>query len=414
MHDLLQTPGSEPDWEKLQPVLDQAMHDLDETDREAILLRYFQNSQHAVIGERLGLTENAARMRIERALEKLRNHLARRGITTSATALSIVLSANAVQAAPVGLAVTISTASALVGTTVVTTATATATKAIAMTTLQKAVIGATLAAAVGTGVYEAHQNSQLRDQVKTFQQQQAPLGEQVQQLQRERDEATKRLTALREDNERLNRNTGEVLKLRGEVARLRADAELAQRQLAKVEATNKALLEKTSRSANGIRLRELLEQMPDQKIPELSLLNDAAYLDASHDCDLDTDEGIKKALSQLRFRAENLFAVQLQRALQRYTQANQQSTVPTLLDLTNYFDPPIDMTILERYQVVNTDTNIIAGWRGGWAVTQKNAVDSERDQRWSVSPVGFSPADFRWPEQKSVIIPRQKLSGPNP
>jgi len=327
----------------------------------------------------------------------------------------LVISANAVQAAPVGLAVAISTTAALAGTALVTTtATATATKVIAMTTLQKTVIGATLAAAVGTGIYEARQASHLRNQVQTLQQRQAPLGEQVQQLQRERDEATNRLTALREDNERLNRNTGEVLKLRGEVARLRADAELAQRQLAKVEATNNALLEKTSGSANGIRLRELLEQMPDQKIPELSLLNDAAYLDASHDCDLDTDEGIKKALSQLRFRAENLFAVQPQRALQRYTQANQQSTVPTLLDLTNYFDPPIDMTILERYQVVNTGTNIIAGWRGGWAVTQKNAVDSERDQRWSVSPVGFSPADFRWPEQKSVIIPRQKLSGPNP
>ena len=53
-----------PDWETLRPVLDDAMHELKETDREAILLRYFENRQFAEVGVKLGLNENAARMRV--------------------------------------------------------------------------------------------------------------------------------------------------------------------------------------------------------------------------------------------------------------------------------------------------------------------------------------------------------------
>src|SRR5665213_2223406 len=74
----------EADWEKLRPTLDDAMHELKETDREAVLLRYFENRSFAEVGAKLGLNENAARMRVERALEKLHAHLTKRGVTTAA------------------------------------------------------------------------------------------------------------------------------------------------------------------------------------------------------------------------------------------------------------------------------------------------------------------------------------------
>ena len=86
------------------------MHELKEADREAILLRYFENRQFAEIGEKLGLNENAARMRVERALEKLRAVFLRRGVAATA-ALASVISANAVQIAPAGLAATLTSAS---------------------------------------------------------------------------------------------------------------------------------------------------------------------------------------------------------------------------------------------------------------------------------------------------------------
>jgi RNA polymerase sigma factor (sigma-70 family) len=91
-------------WGKLRPVIDEAMSALKEGDREAVLLRFFENRALAHVGAKLGLSENAARMRVERALEKLRVVLARRGVTSTSAALGVILANQAVVAAPVGLA----------------------------------------------------------------------------------------------------------------------------------------------------------------------------------------------------------------------------------------------------------------------------------------------------------------------
>src|SRR5205085_8028303 len=133
------------------------------------------------------------------------------------------------QAAPIGLAAAISTAAVIAGTAIATTATATATKAIAMTTLQETLIAAALVAAASTGIYEARQASTLRSQNQLLQQQQAPLAEQIQQLQRERDDATHRLASLTDGK---SRDT-ELLKLRAEVAALRQTV----RERATIEST---------------------------------------------------------------------------------------------------------------------------------------------------------------------------------
>jgi hypothetical protein len=93
------------------------------------------------------------------------------------------------------LAATISATTALAGSAVVTAATAAATEATVMTTLQRAIVTATLALAVGTGIYQAHQASRLRGQVQTLQQQRFSLADQIQQLQQERDDVLKRLAA---------------------------------------------------------------------------------------------------------------------------------------------------------------------------------------------------------------------------
>jgi len=183
------------DWTHIEPLLDEAMEALEGTDRTAVLLRYFENQSLREVGHALGTTEEAARKRVSRAVERMREFIAKRGVAVGASGLVALVSANAVQAAPAGLAVTISAAAALAGTTLAATATATATKAVVMTALQKTLITAAIVGAVGTGVYEAHQASRLRDQVQSLQQQRAPLAEQLQQLQQERDDALKRLAA---------------------------------------------------------------------------------------------------------------------------------------------------------------------------------------------------------------------------
>jgi RNA polymerase sigma factor (sigma-70 family) len=211
------------DWTHIEPLLDEAMQALEATDRTAVLLRYFENKSLRDVGQTLGTTEEAARKRVSRAVERLRELLAKQGVAIGASGLVLLISANAVQAAPGGLAVTISTAAALAGATLTTTATATATKAIVMTTLQKTLIATALVAAVGTGVYEAHQASRLRDENQALQQQQAPLNEQIQQLQRERDAAKTGLAAAQAQlaKSKPGSNTGELLRLRGEVGTLR-------------------------------------------------------------------------------------------------------------------------------------------------------------------------------------------------
>jgi RNA polymerase sigma factor (sigma-70 family) len=132
------------DWAHIEPLLDEAMHALDETDRTAVLLRYFENKSLREVGATLGTSENAAQKRLGRAVERLREFFAKRGVAVGASGLVIVISANAVQAAPAGLAGTLSIA-----------ATGTATKAIVITAMQKGLIAVVAAAVVGAGFYVA-------------------------------------------------------------------------------------------------------------------------------------------------------------------------------------------------------------------------------------------------------------------
>ena len=188
MEQLISMPEDAPSWEHLRRVLDDVMSELSETDYDALVLRYFQNQDYRSVGAATGVSDDTAQKRVTRALEKLREMLARRGIRTSAVALSAVITANAVQAAPVGLALTISTAAALSGTSLATTATVTTVKAIAMTTLQKTFLAATIILG-GVAIYQAHQAARLREQLQRGSAKLAAITQ-------ERDESIKRLARL--------------------------------------------------------------------------------------------------------------------------------------------------------------------------------------------------------------------------
>ena len=96
-------------WEQLAPLLDEAMGSLSEDDRNAVVLRYFENRTAAEVAARLQITEAATHKRVSRALEKLRIALARRGVTMSASMIAGAVSTNCVQVAPAALAAAIST-----------------------------------------------------------------------------------------------------------------------------------------------------------------------------------------------------------------------------------------------------------------------------------------------------------------
>ena len=112
------------DAARLRPLLDEALGALRESERDAVLLRFFENRGFAEIGVALKLSEDAARMRVARAVEKMRATFTKRGVTSSAAALGALMTAEAAQAAPAGLAASVSTgAIATAGAAAATTAT---------------------------------------------------------------------------------------------------------------------------------------------------------------------------------------------------------------------------------------------------------------------------------------------------
>src|SRR5664279_5282973 len=118
-------------WNQIAPLLDEALNCLGEKEHDAVVLRFFDGKELKQVGAVMGTSEDAARMRVNRGLEKLREFFAKQGVTLSATAIAGAVAANSIQAAPAGLAASI-TGAALSGTTITTAAVIAATKTIAM------------------------------------------------------------------------------------------------------------------------------------------------------------------------------------------------------------------------------------------------------------------------------------------
>jgi RNA polymerase sigma factor (sigma-70 family) len=97
-----------PEWERIRPFIDGALDEMTETDREVILVRFFEGRGYADIGSALQISEDAARMRAERALEKLKRLLHRRGIRSAAAALAVALATQGSIAVPAGMVTVVS------------------------------------------------------------------------------------------------------------------------------------------------------------------------------------------------------------------------------------------------------------------------------------------------------------------
>ena len=380
MNELLST---HPDagWEHIAPHLDEALGELNEPERDAVLLRYFKNHDLRTVGATLGISDDAAQKRVSRAVERLREFFAKRGVTVGASGLVVVISANAVQAAPVGLATAISTATVLAGKTIAAATTTTAVKTIAMTTLQKTLVGATLVAAVGIGIYEAQQASNLQSQVQKLLKQQAPLAGQIQQLQTERDETTRQLAALRADNERLNRNSNELLKLRSEVALLRKQAVAVTSATAADE--NEAM-DAMLRDLNGkVKLiKQRLDEWPGKKTPELQLLGGLDWLNAVASREMDSDDACRKAMSELRYAAKSKFGKAVNEALEEFAKSNNEQLPSALSQLAPYLKPPVD-SWLQGYEIA----------KPGWVhPPEPGSPNSARAETWAIVEKGmFTP-----------------------
>ena len=100
MQSEIQPPTPDPLWEHVSPLLDEALATLGETDRQAVLLRFFENKSLAEVGHSLGTGEDTARKRVSRALEKLHRYFNKRGVSSTTAIIAGAISANSIQVAP--------------------------------------------------------------------------------------------------------------------------------------------------------------------------------------------------------------------------------------------------------------------------------------------------------------------------
>ena len=107
MQSTLQESADESTWNRLAPLLDEAMARLGKKDRDAVVLRFFKDKNLREVAAAMRVNETAAQRRVHRAVEKLRKFFTKRGVMLPAAVLTAAISANSVQAAPVALAKTV-------------------------------------------------------------------------------------------------------------------------------------------------------------------------------------------------------------------------------------------------------------------------------------------------------------------
>jgi len=214
----MNTTNDTPDsvWPEIAPVLDDAMNQLSARDRDAIVLRFVDQRDLRSVGEALGLSEDAAQKCVTRAIERLRKSLVRRGVALPTTALATALAGSVGVPVPTGLAGTVSTAA-------VTSATASgAASALSLFSLAQSkvsIAGALLITGLGaTALLQWQTNVNLRGEIASLGQQAALAVEaQKKNIQREEGQADA------DEVDRLRREHTELLRLRGEVTRLRTE-----------------------------------------------------------------------------------------------------------------------------------------------------------------------------------------------
>ena len=245
-------PSASLDWERVRPVLDDALAELDERDREAILLRYLEGHDFASVGAKLALTDNAARMRVDRAVDKLRSLLARRGVTSSAAALALVLANQAVVAAPAGLAATVTGTALAAG-----TGTAATLTFMSLTKLQLSLASAVVVTGAGVFAVQEQTNSALRDELAGLQQSSTKVAD-LRQSNRELEQAASRVAGLQVSD--------------AELVRLRDEGVALQQQLQATAQPPAAIKTRASGSAG-----QTINNKQVDRFPRATLLKTPAY-----------------------------------------------------------------------------------------------------------------------------------------
>ena len=221
-------------WTEMSPLLDEALSKLGETERRAVLLRFFENKPLREVGDCLGVGEDAARKRVSRALEKLHAFFGRRGISSTTSLLAAAISTHSVHAAPATLAKSI--AAVAVAKTGIAGGSGLislkgALKLMAWSKTQTATVGLVLVGAATISVVQHQVQARLRAENLALQQQ-------VANMQRDNEQISNLLSQTSNPTVRPADPSAELLRLRGEVGVLRQQSNELHRLLAAAQTSS--------------------------------------------------------------------------------------------------------------------------------------------------------------------------------
>lgn len=353
--------------------LDSALEALRAPDRHIILSRYFREQDVSQIAKSLDISVEATQKRLERALERLREHFRRRGFAVSVASLGTVLAANAVQSAPFGIASSIAiTVTGGMGA----AATAQIGNFALMSITQKAVI-IIATGIIATGLYQQAKLSQssrkLTASVEAFERTRSQLSE-----------MEAKLATANQENAKLREQNREIHGLR---ARL---AELSREQSPGDHQASAPIRESTRQAADYLdeieQLKNAFAAAPEQSIAEMRLVTDREWLEASIVMRESTQDGLEKAMAHLRTLAKGKFALHVNRALQNFVSANSGELPNSLDDIGPYLGEGVDPSALVRYELVRTGTtNEI---QGGETIIRERDQPSVFDSQFNISLLG--------------------------
>ena len=306
-----------PGWSDVEPLLDEAVATLRAFDRSAIILRFFEDKTLHEVGEALGLTEDAARKRISRALEQLRAMLLKRGVTVSSSVLAADLSTHAIQVAPVGLSAAILSGVAVPGVALPPLLVGTA-STLAMTTMQKTLFVAIGVIAAGVGLYQTRTISRQSSEIALLRQDNAAL------VQRQASEPRPQATPP---------------------ARREADSSGPTYPAVTDSGTStdrKVIAAMGEWVDRAIRLRDLLKASSMWVVPEFRALKDIDWLDAAKDAKFETEAEIQNTFYRVRSAANHRVAAMVRSGLKGYAAVNSGMMPTTVEELAPYIDSSVD------------------------------------------------------------------------
>jgi hypothetical protein len=271
-----------------------------------------------------------------------------------------------------------------------------------MTLFQKTLITAVLAASAGTGLYQARQAAALSAENRALAAGQAALTRDIEREQSERDALARRLAALPASAGRASTPAAELLKLRAELAALRADKQDA------TQSEARSWLEKARR------LKQRLEQTPEAKIPELRLLTDKNWLMVALDFDLNDESQVRQAFSRLRNMAELAAGNQMQAAMKKYCEAHPGGYATDLAQLKPYLDPPLEDAILERYAIQTSASARNLQLGDDWIILLKTPTDPDHDLQVGVGSRGSGSTSFPTESKRALEPVLQAYQAANP